>query len=165
MGKHRGRLNDYEVNRSEYEADAIVYQSATGRIRVWHEDIAAEKKDFSEEAFLSLKEESNEIYAEIESGDHAERRRCYLVDEFSRYACKASASYGEKARTERLAMHMDNALELLTEAQKRRLDLYYSSKMTLRKIAEQEHVDHKAVQRSLAAAQKEIKDYFLKLNS
>ena len=162
MGKKRWCFNDFEFN--DDVEDAIVYRNATDTIYIRHEDIMAEKKDYSADAFLSLKKSSDEIYAQIENGDHAERRRCFLVDGYSSYEDKTVMSYDEKVRLESLAIHMDNAMELLTEAQKRRLDLYFTCKMSMREIAKRENVDHKAVQRSIAAAQKKIRDYFIKLN-
>jgi len=163
MGKNICRFNDFEVNKSV--EDAIVYQSATGRIYIRHEDIQAEKQGYSKEAFCLLKKDSDEIYTQTESADHIERRRCYFVDDFSRYEKKADMSYKEKNILDKLNLQLDEAIKLLTDTQKRRLNLHYSCGMSLRKIAKLEKVDHKAVYNSIAVAQKKIRDYFIEIRS
>jgi len=113
--------------------------------------------------FQCWKETSEKEYTDINKADHAESRRCYLVDDFSLYRAKPDKAYGEKVKSDKLAEQLNNALELLTDTQKRRLYLYFSDKKSLRQIAELEHVDHKTVFDSINAARAKIRDYFDKL--
>ena len=161
MGKNRWRFNDFEVNKSDEKA--IIYRSATGNIIIRHKDIAAVKRGFTKKAFKKLKKISDEVYGEIYKSDHAEARRCFLTDDYSVYEDKAYITRTEKIISDKLSQQLDEAMELLTETQKRRFDMCFSSGMTLRKIAEQEKVDFKAVHRSVKAAQKKIQDYFISL--
>ena len=160
MGRNR-YLNDYAVNNAKANKKAIVYQSPTGRTYIRQEDIAAENPPgYCEATFSVWKEISNNDYLDIENADHTEARHCFLVDDYSLYQDKTAASYGEKVRQKALAEALDKALALLTPTQQRRLLLYHVDKKPLRKIAEEECVDHKVVQRSIIAAEKKIRDYF-----
>jgi len=178
MGKNRWFTNDFTANKAN--ENAVVYRSVMGRIYVRQGDIpdvdpkaAGEyfrrwieedpKRDVPGAYFQCWKETSDKEYGDINNNDHTESRRCYLIDDYAPYEHKADKTYAEKVRTAKLAEQLNNAFELLTDTQKRRLYLYFSDKMSLRKIAALEHVDHKTVLDSINAAQAKIRDYFDKL--
>ena len=178
MGKNRWISNDFEVNKDNQ--DAVVYQSVMGTIYVNKDDIPDVDPEIAGEYFRNWieadpernvagayfqfwKEISDKGYGDIYNDDHTESRRCYLINDFSPYEDKADKTYAEKVRSAKLAEQLNTALELLTDTQRRRLHQYYSDKMSVRKIADLEHVDHKTVFDSIKAARAKIKDYFEKL--
>ena len=162
---NRWLLNGYKINKDS--SDAIVYYNRSGKnyykVYYKYDDIAAVNPTFSKEDFDSLKKISDDSYEDIDKGDHAESRRCYLVDDYSTYGNKADIRYAEKIRTDELAGQLNNALDLLTKTQRRRLLLYFVHKKSTRKIAKLEKVDHKAVLDSINAARAKIKAYFGRL--
>ena len=178
MRKIRVFFNDSRINK--VNKDAIAYPSATGTIYVRQGDITEIDPAFAEEYsrlwmetdivpdvakayFRHWKNTSDAAYREIDKDDHIESRRCYLVDDFTRYGDKTDKTYAEKVRSAELAEHLSKALDLLTSTQRRRLYLYFSDGMPLRKIAEREHVGHKTVLDSINAARIKIINYFEKL--
>ena len=175
MRKIRVLFNDSRINKAN--EDAIAYPSVTGTIYIRQGDIteidpafAAEYSlhwmdidpvpDVAKAYFRHWKNTSDAEYRKIDKDDHTESRRCYLIDDYSPYEYKADKTYAEKVRSAKLAEALDEALTLLTPTQRRRLFLYHVDKKTLRKIAEEECVDHKVVQRSIDAAEKKIRGYF-----
>ena len=178
MGKRRWLSNGSRGKKAK--KDAFVYRSVMGTIYVNRDDIpdvdpetageyfrqwlaADPDRDKPGAYFQCWKEKSDEEYMDINKADHAESRRCYLVDDFSLYRAKPDKAYGEKLKSDKLAEQLNNALKLLTDTQKRRLYLYFSDKKSLRQIAELEHVDHKTVFESIKEAEAKIRGYFDKL--
>jgi len=161
MGRNRFCFNDHAVNKAdEY---SIVYQNGNRRISIKSDDIPVAEMTECKLTFEELKKDLDKTFKDICNGDHTEARRCFLIDDYSAYEDKAYIGHTEKLRSAKLNQQLNEAMELLTETQKRRFDMYFLSGMTLRKIAEQEKVDFKAVHRSVKAAQKKIQDYFIGL--
>ena len=175
MRKIRVLFNDSRINK--VNKDAIAYPSITGTIYIRQGDITEIDPAFAEEYsrrwmeidlvpdvakayFRHWKKRSDAAYRKIDKDDHTESRHCYLIDDYSPYEYKAEKTYAEKVKSAKLAEALDKALTLLTPTQQRRLFSYHVDKKPLRKIAEEECVDHKVVQRSIIAAEKKIRDYF-----
>ena len=152
---------DYAMNKRDF--NAIVYRDAFGTIT------RIQKEDFeTEEDFLLWKALSDEDYHEIEKAEHLYRD--YTLSLEALPECTVSvdpaevtmiADIDEVAREDLRHLLVVGMDKLLTEAQWIRFFLHYEDDLSLREIATQQGVDHKAVLQSINAAKKK-KLFFLR---
>lgn len=150
--------SDYARNKDK---ESIVYKTAKGEcIEITKESYLKENPDLTEEDFRKLKECSDEMY-------HTETK----VDRDHRRALKKSKLFGSAVtgthedelialeEKERIILFVDSLIanSKMTPTQKRRFMKYYGKGRTLRDIAQEEGVDHKAIHQSLRWANKKIK--------
>ena len=148
--------SDYALNKVDKEA--IVCPSATGvHTRLTREDFA------SEEEFLYWKSFSDSDYHDTEKAEHVQANHTRPLDTLPDTETAAPSvetqliSRQEKnERGQFLRLLMEGMDSHLTPTQRRRLWLYCAKGLTVRQIAEAEHVSHPSVVESLLAAKKKI---------
>lgn len=151
--------SDYALNKKDQEA--IVCPSATGvHIRLTREDFA------SEEEFLYWKSLSDSDYHDTEKAEHIQSNHTQPLDTLPDTATATPSveaqliSQQENDEREELRrLLMKGFGSHLTPTQRRRLWLYCVKRLTVRKIAEIEHVSHPSVVESLLAAKKKIQKF------
>ncbi len=144
----------YALNKKD--PDAIIYKDAMGNItRLTRDDFA------SEEEFLKFKKMSDENYRITENDEQKHNRRTLPLSAISEKATAAPSieeileEKQEKLRKAKIKNLLKNSiLKDLTEAQKRRLLMYYIDGLSEEEIAAKENVSHQAVSKSLQAAKK-----------
>ncbi len=144
----------YALNKKD--PDAIVYKDAKGEI------IRLTRDDFdSEEEFLKFKKMSDENYRITENEEQKNNRRTVSLNAISDKATAAPSieeileEKQEKLRKAEInKLLRSSILKDLTEAQKRRLLMYYIGGLSEEQIAAKENVSHQAVSKSLQTAKK-----------
>ena len=144
--------------RNKRDADAIVYQDASGStIRLTRADFA------SEEEFLIWKAWSDADYHRTEKRDHIHANHTVsledLPDRLSALPSIDSTLADEFDCQEQKRFHTEK-MELikgcLSEIQFRRLWMHYAEGQTVREIAKREGVGYQRVHKSILAAEKKI---------
>ena len=160
--------SDYAANKF---AGGIVYRFADSTIEVTLQDYLRENPGKTEADFTELKALSDEIYSD-QSRDI--NRQTYLdvslggLEETDMLAVSSPdealidipEKEAEKKRKSKLAKQ---ALDTLTETQRRRYIQYHIKGLLTREIADNEGVSHVAVVYSLEWAEKKIKKYLTNL--
>ena len=144
--------------RNKRDADAIVYQDASGStIRLTREDFA------NEEEFLLWKSWSDADYHRREKNDHLHANHTVsfedLPDRLSTLPSIDSSLADEFDRQEQKHLHTERIALLkdcLSEIQFRRLWMHYVERQTVREIAKREGVGYQRVHKSIFAAEKKI---------
>ncbi len=144
----------YALNKKD--PDAIIYKDAMGNItRLTRDDFA------SEEEFLKFKKMSDENYRITENEEQKNNRRTVSLNAISDKATAAPSieeileEKQEKLRKAEInKLLRSSILKDLTEAQKRRLLMYYIGGLSEEQIAAKENVSHQAVSKSLQTAKK-----------
>lgn len=160
--------SDYALNK--INKDAIVYKFADGIVEVTLADYLAENPDKTEADFRALKELSDADYFERDRKENAQTKRNTPFDELDETdLCYAPSpedlfigeinAQEEAERYERRLETAHRALNKLTEVQRQRYIQHKVEGVSSWKIAELEGVDHKAVLRSIWAAEKKIKKF------
>lgn len=150
------KKSDYALNKRD--PDAIVCKSASGvHIRLTRKDFA------SEEEFLRWKDWSDGSYCEIERADATySKHTCGLPEwrgsvQSPEAAVIEAQNRGERQELRRLLLEgLDSCL---TPVQRRRLWLYCVEGLTVRQIADTEHVSHPSIVECLGAAKKKLKNF------
>ena len=144
--------------RNKRDADAIVYQDASGNtIRLTRKDFA------SEEEFLHWKAWSDADYHRTEKSDHIHANHTVsfedLPDRLSALPSIDSSLADEFDRQEQKHLHTEIIALLrdcLSEIQFRRLWMHHVEGQTIREIAQREGVGYQRVHKSILAAEKKI---------
>ena len=154
--------SDYALNKY---SEGIVYRFADGVYEITLADFLAENPDMTEADFRKLKEYSDANYREQDRRDNAQTKKNSPFDalENADCCCEPSAEYSivdepeefdEARKRDALA---EQALNKLTEVQRRRYLMHVVDGLTTREIAGIEGVNQSKISKSLAAAKKKIK--------
>lgn len=116
--------------------------------------------DVNEEVAIGIEES----YRKESNQDRKERRHCFSYDAFEDISKADILADEDDIPIDRLIESMENskihyAFSQLNETQQRRL-LKFADGMSMREIARQEGVDHKAVSKSIEQARKKFKKFF-----
>ena len=159
--------SDYALNK--INRNAIVYRFADEVVEVTLADFLAENPDKTEADFRALKELSDADYLEQDRDDYRRTYKNVSIHGLDETAACSACSLEEKLieQPEREAMK-ERKRELgfkvfntLTEVQRRRYIQNKVEGLSSWKIAEIEQVDHKAVLRSIWAAEKKINKFLM----
>ena len=165
------RESDYALNKY---SDGIVYRMADGsRITVTLENYLSENPDKTAEDFRILKAASDTIYAEQIQQEHIQNKLnvplTVISDSIKNHEISAEdslfASITEIEENDNYlfqAEAADNALDILTDIQRRRYIQYHIHGKTLREIADMEGTHNTSVCESLKAAENKIKKFLKK---
>jgi len=157
--------SDYALNK--YSA-GIVYRFADGIVEYTLADYLRDNPGKTEADFRELKKLSDSIYLEQVQTENAQTKKntpfdeldetmlCYAPSPEDVFIGEISAREEAERRQRRVELK-NRALDALTDVQRRRYLLYKVDGLSSWKIAEIESVDHKAILRSIWAAEKKIK--------
>ena len=162
--------SDYALNKY---SEGIVYRFSDGStLTVTLGDYLAENQDKTNADFQALKEASDDIYYWQDRDESSRSKKSLSFDGLEETALRCSPSPEETMiaaidaveeavrRRERLLV-AKNALDKLTEVQRRRYLLCVVDGLTTREIAAMEGVGHTKIQKSLDAAEKKIKKFLV----
>ena len=160
--------SDYRHNKRS--ANAIVYHTAEGkRIEITVELYIRDRADKAEATaeFYRFKAESDRLFHAIDRGDVAEAKHTVDIENAEQHG-----EVYQKSPEDLIVEHIDryahqqylnslkplakNALDKLTEVQRRRFLLHAVDGLTTRQIAEIDHVSHQSVVESLQATNAKI---------
>lgn len=154
------RKSGHAINKKEKEA--IVYADVYGTIT----RITVENFD-SEEEFLKWKDLLTAINHMEENADHVYRNHNVSLSLFSEAAARVPsmedqiiASEERKIQLQRIAVHMAEIRNILSETQYRRLWMYCVDGMNLESISLKEGISHQNISKSIRVATKKIKKFF-----
>ena len=155
--------SDYAINK---KADGIVYRFADQTVVVTLEDYLHENPGKTTADFAALKTLSDEDYYETDRRDYRQTWKNTPLDKlFEEETAILSISsmeddYIEREEQKDLSAKQKslavNAMNTLTDAQRRRYLLYHVHGMTYREIGKAENANHKSVEESILAAEKKI---------
>ena len=159
--------SDYALNKY---SKGIVYRFADGVVEVTLEDYLAENPGKTPDDFMELKRLSDEMYNGQDRDENAQTKKNISFDELEtgsfRYApspeemfigeIDAQEEAEDRKRRLRIA---NNALDTLTDVQRRRYLLHFVDELSTWEIARIEGTNQKSVHESLQAAQKKIKKF------
>ena len=162
--------SDYALNKY---SDGIVYRFADGIVEITFADYLAENPDKTEADFLALKKFSDSNYYEDDRANYRQtwKDMPFADTDETLFNAEISAegsyfgdieAYEEDGRYQEKVESMLNALDKLTEVQRRRYLQYYIQGLSAREIAKQEGTNHKSVLESLNGAEKKIKKVLAK---
>ena len=158
------RDSDYAANKY---AKGIVYRFADQTVEVTLEDYLRDNPDKTEADFVELKALSDEMYLEQVRDENRQTYRnvpIHSLDETDA-CCVPSPEevlFDEperKARKERMRRQAYEAIDTLTEVQRRRYIQHRVDGLSTRQIADLEGVEQRSVMDSLEWAEKKIKKY------
>ena len=160
--------SDYALNKY---SEGIVYRFSDGStLTVALGDYLAENPDKTEADFQALKEASDDIYYRQDRDESSRAKKNLSFDGLEETALRYSPSPEEtmiaaidaledtERRRDRLSV-AKNALDKLTEVQRRRYLMNVVDGLTTREIAEKEGISHQSVIECLAGAEKKIKKF------
>ena len=158
------RKSDYAVNKY---SKGIVYSFNGQTVEVTQKDYLEENPDKTSTDFIRLKALSDEIYLSQDRANSAYYKKIVPIKYVDEDVLFHTAESAETAALKKIKAEEINrkrkiaaqALNTLTEIQRRRLVMRLVNGFTLRKIAEIEGVGHTKIQKSIAAAEKKIKKY------
>lgn len=155
--------SDYALNK--YSA-GIVYKFADGAVEITLADYLRDNPGKTAENFAELKALSDELYHEQDLGEMAYGKRKRKLDwlaESEEYAAPSPDAIiiqnSEEGQALRAAKRLLESGRL-TEVQRRRFILHYLKGFSIRKIADLEQVDFRAVWESLHWAAKKLKKFY-----
>ena len=163
------RFRDYVFNK---KSDGIVYRSCDGTtVTITKDDYLAENPGLTEADFLELKKFSDEIYEEEDLAESRQTRQNVSMDALGDSVQCASKSaedvyFDTFDKEEEAELHSqkletaEKALDILSDAQRRRYLMYHVDRLTVREIAKTEGISHVAVVDCLDKADKRIKNWF-----
>jgi len=155
---------DFAANKY---ADGIVYLFANETVEYTLEDYLLENPGKTKADYVELKALSDGIYEEQARDDNRQTYRNVSIHGFEETDAVATLSLDnilfdlpEQAaiRVQRRQLAVQ-AMDKLTEVQRRRYRMYHSNGLTMRQIAVKEGVVHSKIQNSLDAAEKKINKY------
>jgi DNA-directed RNA polymerase specialized sigma subunit len=158
------RESDYALNKY---SDGIVYRFADSIVVITLSDYLAENPGKAEADFLELKKMSDRDYLRKDRSDNAQTKKNDTLDEAALNLApspeetlinKIDEREEVKIRRQRLGKAYQ-ALDRLTEVQRRRYLLYHVKGKTIREIADIEGVFFTSVHECLQAAEKKIKKF------
>ena len=154
---------DYASNRN---SEGIVYRFANQTVVVTLDDYLRENPDKTAADFVALKALSDEDYYETDRRDYRQTWKNTPLDKLfeEETAILATSSLEDdfieceeqKALSAKQKAIASNALDKLTDVQRRRYLMYHVDGLSMRQIAEREGVIHSKIQNSLESAQKKI---------
>ena len=158
------RDSDYAANKY---ADGIVYCSVTGTITVTLADYLAENPDKTEADFAELKALSDEDYLERDRDEYRRTWKDVSIHslEETDACCVPSAEAqvidvpDQAAKEKRRRKLARQALDTLTETQRRRYIQYHVDGLSTREIAAAESAHFTTVHESLQVAERKIKQF------
>jgi len=163
------------LNKHKDAIDSIIYLNADGTTtEITLEDFLKADKRHTEEQFRKLKEESDRMFHEEDIAESEQAKWELPLYEWSeKFLSKTleeeylgdsedEAHHQFLARKELMRSLLPDALNTLTETQKRRFILHKGEGYTTRKIAVIERVSQASVQESISGAEKKIKKYLKK---
>jgi len=103
----------------------------------------------------------HELYGFTEDLTEIANECCFLSDEEPN-AIDAMIEIEENEEFRCREEMMRSSLKTLTDAQRRRSEMYFVKGMSFRRIAEVEGIDERAVRKSVEGAKKKIREYFKK---
>ena len=159
--------SDYALNKY---SKGIVYRFADGAVEVTLEDYLADNPGKTADDFMELKMLSDEIYNEQDRAENTQTKKNISFDELEMGAFRYTPSpeemfiSGIDAREEaenrqRRVNIAGEALDMLTDIQRRRYMLHFVDGLSAHEIAKIEGANHKSVLESLWAAEKKIKKF------
>jgi len=162
--------NDYALNK---KSTGIVYDFADGAKEITFADFLDENPGATPNDFAALKTWSDEDYHELDRNGYNATRKNVNLDwaDQAGECCTESPeetliaaidALEESERMKQQAFFAKQALDKLTDIQRRRYLLYMVDGLTVREIAASEGVAFQVVDRSILAAKKKIKIFFLK---
>ncbi|MDR2568804.1 MAG: sigma-70 family RNA polymerase sigma factor [Oscillospiraceae bacterium] len=156
--------NDYAVNK---EAEGIVYRFVTGEtVTITVADYLLENPDKTEKDFIKLKKCSDKDYYKRDRAENNQTWKNISIDnQFDLVDVSAKTPeelvievpYQEKESERREIIGLQ-AIEVLTETQRRRYKQYHVDGLSTWKIAKMESKNQKSIYESLQVAEKKIKD-------
>lgn len=154
--------SDYAVNKN---AKGIVYRFANQTIEVTPEDYLRENPDKTETDFTEMKALSDSDYYDRDRNDYRQTWKnapLHGLDETDAFAAPSpedeTVEQPERIAAENYRREIgQQALDTLTDIQRRRYLMYHVDGLTMRQIADIEGVIHTKIQKSLNAADKKIK--------
>lgn len=152
-------MSSYALNKKDHEA--IVYTDADNHV------IRLTSGDFATEAdFMKWKAWSDEDYHAEEKGDHVHTNHAISMEELGDSAAASEGpevvavqNLDRQTREQLAAEKMESFRGIITEAQLRRLWMYYVVGLTQQQIAAAEGVGQRRISTSIAAAEKKIKKF------
>ena len=154
--------SDYAANKY---AEGIVYRFANQTVEVTLEDYIRENPGKTEADFAKLKALSDGMYLDQVRGDNAHGKKTVSVYHLQNAELVPSPEDTVIEQPERAAKEKrrrktaKQALDTLTEVQRRRYLLHVADGLITREIAAREGVSHVAVVYSLEWAEKKIKKF------
>jgi len=162
------RNNDYALNK---QSDGIIYRFADGSFfTVTLASYLAENPGKTEDDFYRLKELSDSDYLERDRREYQQIRKNVSFERITEADIYSLALQDETAvnalenteqRQDKIEL-LNEALNTLTETQRRRYLMHHVEGLSTHKIAEIEMKDHKSIHECLQASEKKIKKYFSK---
>ena len=160
-----GNFKESNYGKNRYSTD-IVYSSATGDYGLTKEDFLASNPDLTEADYEYWKSWSDSDYRKSDRKDTVESKRTRAIEQFVDTEL-LSVESSEETVLESMEPTVnpytyENALRIykaahLTEKQASRYEKHYIDGMSVRAIAEEEGVYHKAVLDSINQAKKKVK--------
>jgi RNA polymerase sigma factor (sigma-70 family) len=156
--------SDFAVNKF---SNGIVYRFATGAVEITLEDYLRENPGMTEADFAELKALSDEMYEEQSRDENRQTYRNVSFHDLEEIEiCSTSSPEHEiidkpeeaakKKQRRELGLQ---ALDKLTEVQRRRYLMYHVDGLKLEEIAEIEGVAFQSIAESLEAAKKKINKF------
>ena len=162
--------NDYAVNKN---ANGIVYRFADETVEITLEDYLRENTNKTATDFAELKALSDADYYETDRSDYRQTWKNTSFDTLGEdetviFAVPSAEDevIGQREQEATYATQQSivvQALNKLTEVQRRRYLMYHIQGLSMRTIADREGVLHSKIQKSLDAAEKKIKKILLHL--
>ena len=157
--------NDYALNK---KSAGIVYDFADGAKEITLEDFLDANPGATPDDFAALKAWSDEDYLESDRHGYNTTRMDVSLDWADQAGkCKSDSpeeslvaaidAHEVSAQKEQRAALAKQALDKLSDIQRRRYLLYRVDGLTLRQIADMEGVAFQVIDRSISAAEKKIK--------
>lgn len=155
------KSSDYAANK--YSPN-IVYRFGNETVEITLEKFLVENPDMTEDDFLRFKALSDAIYLEQVKAENAQTKKnipIHLLEETEVCAVEPIEKYIEEQEEKAVLQAVQRFLDsdILTETQKRRFVLYFITGLTVRQIAEIEHVYINAIEECLTAAIKKLKKF------
>ena len=159
--------NDYAINK---KSGGIVYDFADGAKEITLADFLAGTPGATPDDFASLKAWSDQNYLKLDRGGYNKTRKDVNLDWADQAGkCKTASpeddliaavnAREESERRERQAVLAMQALERLTDKQRRRYLLYVTGGLTVREIATSEGIAFQVVGRSVLSAKKKMEKF------
>ncbi|HBL84346.1 MAG: hypothetical protein A2Y17_05045 [Clostridiales bacterium GWF2_38_85] len=158
------RDSDYAANKY---AKGIVYRFADQTVEITLEDYLRDNPGKTEADFAELKSLSDEIYLYQDRQDNAQNKKLVSIHGLEETEFCATPSPHDIVidMTEQATLEIrrrelaKQALDKLTEVQRRRYIMYVVDELTVREIADIEGSHFTAVHESIQAAEKKVKKY------
>ena len=162
MSKNYNR-SDYALNKF---SASLVYSAADGIYEITEQDFLASDPSLTEEDYERWKRFSDQSYLDIVRRDTFEGSHIVPIDDLAETVLVSQETTEDKVLEKweptPNPFSLENAVRIIKEArltkiQARRYCKFYIKNMSNRDIAKAEGVRHRAVEKSIATAEKKIK--------